>query len=418
MALLKYKTDEGWKILYGGLLSKILRKDKNLSDLEDVTTAKENLGLIGDVSDPNRFNEEETHNHDSRYPLKSELQALKDYINNTLTNKLKEFVKKAGDTMTGALNFANNTWNKMGNDANIGDHNLAGKICIQGANGDTGLAMYQKGSETNYGTLNYNGTKFSFSKPVDIAGNTKVTGTFTATGNTTIQGNETVNGTIKAVGGFDPDRIDTPQLNAYNQKVNFIFGNHPDGANNHLTPFWGKSGCDYGGIVFGYPLTKTQGSWGGCITQLVTNGGNASRLLYRSKDSYTDDPWGAWKEIATTDDITNAVSKVVSITSPSDSIKQNGYIKFSNGLIIQWGKKLFNENNDHVVNPTVNFVQPFSSTVYAVVANGQRSTSGSIGGTYTYHMLSAQPTRTGFSIKSAIEKGSGSQYIHWIAIGK
>lgn len=413
MALLKYKTDEGWKILYGGLLSKILRKDKNLSDLEDVVVAKENLGLIGDVSDPNYYSEEETHNHDSRYPLKSELQALKDYINNTLTNKLKEFVKKAGDTMTGALNFANNTWNKMGDDANVGDHNLAGKICIQGINGETGLAMYQKGSETNYGTLNYNGSTFTLNKPTNISGDTKVTGNFTATGNAIIQGNETVNGKIKAIGGFDPDIVDTPQLNAYSQKVNFIYGSHPAGTNNHLTPFWGTGGSDYGGIVFGYPLTKTQGNWSGCITQLVTDGGNSSRLLYRSKDSYTEDPWGAWKQIATTDDITNAVSKATSVSA--QSVAANGYIKFSNGLILQWGKKSFSTN---IVNSTINFAQPFSSAVYAIVANGQRSTSGDIGGTYTYHMLSAAPTKTGFSIKSAIEHGSGSQVIHWIAIGK
>ena len=410
MALLKYKTDEGWKILYGGLLSKILRKDKNLSDLENVVTAKENLGLIGDVSDPEYYSDEETHNHDSRYPLKNEFQNFAERISNFIEEQFERCVKKAGDTMAGALNFANHTWNRMGDDANIGDRNLAGKVCIQGQNGETGLAMYQKGSDSNYGTLNYNGTSFSFNKPVNIAGNTKVTGTFTATGNAIIQGNETVNGTIKAIGGFIPDRVDTPQLNNYHQKVNFIWGEHPAGTNNHLTPFFSSDSRDYGGIVFGSPIdTSTSNAVGG-IVQLISNCGSDSRLLYRGRDGSSYE-WDAWKQIATLDDVNNAKS----IDNQTIGTDGNGYIKFSNGLIMQWGKKLFNTNT---VNGFINFYQPFSSAVYAVVANGQRSTSGSIGGTYTYHMLSAQPTTTGFSIKSAIESGSGSQYIHWIAIGK
>ena len=35
-----------------------------------------------------------------------------------------------GGTMTGALNFANNTWNTVGDDVKIGDRNAAGTLCI------------------------------------------------------------------------------------------------------------------------------------------------------------------------------------------------------------------------------------------------------------------------------------------------
>ena len=56
-----------------------------------------------------------THNHDSVY------------------------VNVSGDTMTGALNFANNIYNKMGDDAQIGDQNQAGRIAIKGINGNTGI---------------------------------------------------------------------------------------------------------------------------------------------------------------------------------------------------------------------------------------------------------------------------------------
>ena len=49
------------------------------------------------------------------------------------------WVNVSGDTMTGALNFANNTYNKMGDDAQIGDANQAGRIAIKGINGATGI---------------------------------------------------------------------------------------------------------------------------------------------------------------------------------------------------------------------------------------------------------------------------------------
>lgn len=52
------------------------------------------------------------------------------------------YVKKSGDTMTGALNFANNTWNKVGDDVSIGDCNVSGCLGIKGSNNSTGLAFY------------------------------------------------------------------------------------------------------------------------------------------------------------------------------------------------------------------------------------------------------------------------------------
>ena len=52
------------------------------------------------------------------------------------------YVKKTGDSMTGALNFANNTWNNVGDDVAIGDHNVAGCLGIKGLNAGPGLAFY------------------------------------------------------------------------------------------------------------------------------------------------------------------------------------------------------------------------------------------------------------------------------------
>lgn len=47
----------------------------------------------------------------------------------------------AGGTMTGAFNFANNVNNKMGDDAYIGDQNVAGHVVISGINGASGLRL-------------------------------------------------------------------------------------------------------------------------------------------------------------------------------------------------------------------------------------------------------------------------------------
>lgn len=49
----------------------------------------------------------------------------------------------SGGTMTGALNFKNNTWNLVGDDVYIGDCNIGGMLGIKSANRDTpGFAMY------------------------------------------------------------------------------------------------------------------------------------------------------------------------------------------------------------------------------------------------------------------------------------
>lgn len=68
------------------------------------------------------------------------------------------YVNVSGDTMTGALNFANGTWNKVGDDAYIGDMNYAGQVCIRAANtSNPGIGFFNS-SNTYVGSLVANGS--------------------------------------------------------------------------------------------------------------------------------------------------------------------------------------------------------------------------------------------------------------------
>ena len=77
-------------------------------------------------------------------PTHNEVQTVAEQKANTRVNK-------SGDTMTGALNFANNTWNKVGDDVFIGDRDVGGKLCIKSSNGSsgTGLALINPNNEND-----------------------------------------------------------------------------------------------------------------------------------------------------------------------------------------------------------------------------------------------------------------------------
>ena len=69
----------------------------------------------------------------------STTSALSAYQGNIL-NQVK--LNKSGGTLTGALNFANNTWNNVGDDIALGDNDRAGTLCLKGLNGNTTIAFY------------------------------------------------------------------------------------------------------------------------------------------------------------------------------------------------------------------------------------------------------------------------------------
>lgn len=58
------------------------------------------------------------------------------------------YLPLAGGTMTGALNFANATWNIVGDDVYIGDMNIGGTLGVMGKNGNTAIKLVQYGAST------------------------------------------------------------------------------------------------------------------------------------------------------------------------------------------------------------------------------------------------------------------------------
>ena len=68
------------------------------------------------------------------------------------------YVKKSGDTMTGALNFANGTWNKVGDDIYMGDHNIGGQLCLMGITGNTGISFHKQGDASIRKSITFNGS--------------------------------------------------------------------------------------------------------------------------------------------------------------------------------------------------------------------------------------------------------------------
>lgn len=79
------------------------------------------------------------------------------------TSDAANYVKKSGDTMTGALNFANGTWNKVGDDVKIGDHNIAGSLGVIGVNGQTCIDWCQYDNASKYQGIVYDGIKLATS---------------------------------------------------------------------------------------------------------------------------------------------------------------------------------------------------------------------------------------------------------------
>lgn len=78
------------------------------------------------------------------------------------------YLKRSGGTMGGALNFANNVLNLLGDDCYFGDQNVAGGFCLKGANGTTNLTLIDKDDATKKASLSYAGVEIISSVNIKV----------------------------------------------------------------------------------------------------------------------------------------------------------------------------------------------------------------------------------------------------------
>ena len=87
----------------------------------------------------------DNHNHDDRYYTESEVNNLLNGKANS--NHTHSYLPLSGGTLTGALNFNNNTWNLVGDDVYIGDYNQGGSLGIKGKNGQTNIGFVNQSND-------------------------------------------------------------------------------------------------------------------------------------------------------------------------------------------------------------------------------------------------------------------------------
>ena len=220
------------------------------------------------------------------------------------------YLKRSGGTMGGALNLANGTLNLAGDDCYFGDQNIVGGFCLKGANGATNLTFIDKDNAAQKASLSYTGGDLISS--ATIRGN--IIGTATNANNLVISGGTSAH--IK-YGGGDVDENTAISQN----KVNLLIGS------------WYSTGfrdlCSTGN-----PIRVAINHRNGNIK--TTGNVTASGAMYSATPGTSDNS----TRVATTafvQSLINSLKGSIGGAIVASNLAQNGYVKFSNGLILQWG---------------------------------------------------------------------------------
>lgn len=112
------------------------------------------------------------------------------------------------------------------------------------------------------------------------------------------------------------------------------------------------------------------------------------------------------------DNLSNAIDEIKE-NEPEVSKGQNGYMKFSNGFIIQWGRIYDDPAKAKYGTFTQNFSIPFSSVNYSIaVGSNYKQTAGDKGASIQVY----PNTASNFAYSIRYEQNRGS-YTYWIAVG-
>lgn len=91
-------------------------------------------------------------------------------------------IPSSGGSVSGPLNFANNVWNNVGDDAAFGDRNFAGNFCVKGLNGAPGITLFTSDESQSYQVFGQHNLSLLMSQ---LAANSVcriVTGSYAGTG--------------------------------------------------------------------------------------------------------------------------------------------------------------------------------------------------------------------------------------------
>lgn len=220
------------------------------------------------------------------------------------------YLKLSGGSLTGALNLANNTLNLAGDDCYFGDQDIVGGFCLKGANGTTNLTFINKDNPTQMASLSYAGGNLISNAA--IQGN--LSGTATSANNLEIVG---TSAHIK-YGGGDVDENTAISQN----KVNLLIGSwYSTGFRDLCSP--------------GNPIRVAINHRNGNIK--TTGNVIADGAMY----TVTPETGDNGTRVATTAFVRNLINQFKTDGTlggiVGGSLTQNGWVKFSNGLILQWG---------------------------------------------------------------------------------
>lgn len=260
------------------------------------------------------------------------------------------YLKRSGGTMGGALNLANGTLNLAGDDCYFGDQNIAGGFCLKGANGATNLTFIDKDNAAQKASLSYTGGDLISS--ATIRGN--IIGTATNANNLVISGGTSAH--IK-YGGGDVDENTAISQN----KVNLLIGS------------WYSTGfrdlCSTGN-----PIRVAINHRNGNIK--TTGNVTANGAMYSATPGTSDNS----TRVATTafvQSLINSLKGSIGGTIVASNLAQNGYVKFSNGLILQWGTFNFNQtiwvDYNSSWSKTINFPISFNHVLWVYPSSPPKS---------------------------------------------
>ena len=268
------------------------------------------------------------------------------------------YLKRSGGTMSGALNLANNILNAVGDDCYFGDQNIAGGFCLKGANGTTSLNLINKDNVAQKASLSYAGGNLVSS--VTIQGNlsgsaTKATQDSAGqTINTTyVKGVTANNATLTITKGNGSTSTTTINnvSNATNANNLVISG----GTSAHIK--YGGGDVDENTAISQNKVNLLIGSWYSTGFRDLCSTGNPIRVAINHRNGnikttgnvtangamYSATPGTSDNStrVATTafvQSLINSLKGSIGGAIVASNLAQNGYVKFSNGLIIQWGK--------------------------------------------------------------------------------